>query len=136
VDHLKEQLTDNETVRTFEDLYVYKLARDFRRSISLLVQKLPAQERFNLSTQMRRAALSVTNNIAEGVGRYHYQENIQFCRQSRGSITELIDDFNACFDEGYIDEQSCIEYKQCAYDLIKVLNSYIASQKKRKDLLA
>jgi four helix bundle protein len=136
VDHLKEQLTDNETVRTFEDLYVYKLARDFRRSISLLVQKLPAQERFNLSTQMRRAALSVTNNIAEGVGRYHYQENIQFCRQSRGSITELIDDFNACFDEGYIDEQTCIEYKQCAYDLIKVLNSYIASQKKRKDLLA
>jgi four helix bundle protein len=130
---LKEQPRHNEAVRTFEQLYVYKLARDFRKSITLLAKTLPAQERFNLVAQMRRAALSVTNNIAEGVGRYHYQENIQFCRQSRGSITELIDDFNACFDEGYIDEQTCIEYKQCAYDLIKVLNSYIASQKKRKD---
>jgi four helix bundle protein len=102
VDRLKEELIDNETVRSFEQLYVYKLARDFRKSITLLVKKLPTEERFNLSAQMRRAALSVTNNIAEGVGRYHYQENIQFCRQSRGSITELIDDFNACFDEGYI----------------------------------
>jgi four helix bundle protein len=119
VDRLKEELTDNETVRSFEQLYVYKLARDFRISITLLVKKLPSEERFNLSTQMRRAALSVTNNIAEGVGRYHYQENIQFCRQSRGSITELIDDFNACFGEGYIDKQTCIEYKQCAYNLIK-----------------
>jgi four helix bundle protein len=133
VDRLKEELIDNETVRSFEQLYVYKLARDFRKSITLLVKKLPTEERFNLSAQMRRAALSVTNNIAEGVGRYHYQENIQFFRQSRGSITELIDDFNACFDEGHIDEQTCIEYKQCAYSLIKVLNSYIASQKKRKD---
>jgi four helix bundle protein len=77
VDRLKEELIDNETVRSFEQLYVYKLARDFRKSITLLVKKLPTEERFNLSAQMRRAALSVTNNIAEGVGRYHYQENIQ-----------------------------------------------------------
>jgi four helix bundle protein len=81
---------------------------------------------------MRRAALSVTNNIAEGMGRYHYQENIQFCRQSRGSITELIDDLNACFDEGYIDHATCDEHKKRAYELIKVLNSYVASQKRRK----
>jgi four helix bundle protein len=52
---------------------------------------------------MRRAALSVTNNIAEGHGRWHYQENIQFCRISRGSVDELIDDFNICEDEGYAD---------------------------------
>ncbi len=74
----------------------------------------------------------MTNNIAEGVGRYHYQENIQFCRQARGSITELIDDLNACLDEGYVDEASCIGYKQDAYRLIKVLNGYIASQKRRR----
>ncbi len=117
---------------SFEELYVYRLARDFRKSITDLARRLPPDERFNLSIQMRRAALSVTNNMAEGMGRYHYQENIQFCRQSRGSITELIDDLNACFDEGYIDRATCEEYKKRAYELIRVLNSYIASQKRRK----
>ncbi|MEA3432570.1 MAG: four helix bundle protein, partial [candidate division WOR-3 bacterium] len=82
--------------------------------------------------QMKRAKLSITNNIAEGYGRYHYQENIQFCRQSRGSICELIDDFNECYDEGYIDEEYLSSLKQDAYHLIKVLNGYIASIKRQK----
>ncbi|MCK4584097.1 four helix bundle protein [candidate division WOR-3 bacterium] len=72
-------------------------------------------------------------NIAEGYGRYHYQENIHFCRHSRGSICELIDDFNECFDEGYIDEEYRDEIKGDAYTLIKVLNGYILSLKHRKD---
>ena len=127
-----EQSAERVVGQSFEELYVYRLARDFRKSITELAKRLPADERFNLSIQMRRAALSVTNNIAEGMGRYHYQENIQFCRQSRGSITELIDDLNACFDEGYIDRATCEEYKKRAYELIKVLNSYVASQKRRK----
>jgi four helix bundle protein len=118
--------------QSFEELYVYRLAREFRKSMTDLARRLPADERFNLSIQMRRAALSVTNNMAEGMGRYHYQENIQFCRQSRGSITEIIDDLNACFDERYIDHTTCEEYKKRAYELIKVLNSYVASQKRRK----
>jgi four helix bundle protein len=68
----------------------------------------------------------------EGFGRYHYQENIQFCRQSRGSICELIDDFNECLDEGYIDVNYCSVLKNDAYNLIKVLNGYIASLKRLK----
>jgi len=127
-----EQFAERVVGQSFEELYVYRLARDFRKSITELARRLPADERFNLSIQMRRAALSVTNNMAEGMGRYHYQENIQFCRQSRGSIAELIDDLNACFDEGYIDRATCDEYKKRAYELIKVLNSYVASQKRRK----
>jgi len=120
------------TVQTFEDLEVYKLAREFSRSVSKLIKVLPKCEEFNLKGQMRRAKLSVTNNIAEGFGRFHYQENIQFCRQSRGSICELIDDFNECFDEGYIDEAYRDELKGDAYNLIKVLNSYIASIRRQK----
>lgn len=127
-----EQSAERVVGQSFEELYVYRLARDFRKSMTDLAKRLPADERFNLSIQMRKAALSVTNNIAEGMGRYHYQENIQFCRQSRGSITELIDDLNACFDEGYIDHATCEEHKKRAYELIKVLNSYVASQKRRK----
>ena len=94
-------------IRSFEDLDVYKLAREFSRKVRKLIKILPDSENYNLKPQMKRTKLSVTNNIAEGYGRYHYQENIQFCRQSRGSICELIDDFNECYDEGYIDINYC-----------------------------
>jgi four helix bundle protein len=77
-------------IHTFEELEVYKLAREFRKEIGKLIKKLPEVEKYNLKSQMRRAKLSVTNNIAEGYGRYHYQENIQFCRQSRGMKDILI----------------------------------------------
>jgi len=114
-------------VRTFEDLEVYKIARALSRSVSKMIKTLPKCEEYNLKGQMRRAKLSVTNNIAEGFGRFHYQENIQFCRQSRGSICELIDDFNECPDEGYISTKYRDDLKKNAYYLIKVLNGYISS---------
>jgi four helix bundle protein len=119
-------------VYSFEDLEVYKLAREFSNKVTQLIKKLPKEEEYNLKGQMRRAKLSVTNNIAEGFGRYHYQENIQFCRQSRGSICELIDDFNECYANGYIDQTYQDQLKNEAYHLIKVLNSYIASIKRLK----
>jgi len=119
-------------IRSFEDLEVYKLAREFSRKVGKLIQKLPPVEDYNLKGQMRRAKLSVTNNIAEGYGRYHFQENIQYCRQSRGSICELIDDFNECYDNGYIDQGYRDELKSDAYQLMKVLNGYIASIKRQK----
>ena len=72
--------------KTFEDLEAYKLAREFRKKIFGLIRMLPDEEKYNLVNQMRRAATSLTNNIAEGHGRFHYQENIQFCRQARGSL--------------------------------------------------
>ena len=124
---------DKENIYSFEDLDVYKLGREFSREISQLIKKLPNVEDYNLKNQMRRAKLSVTNNIAEGFGRYHYQENIQFCRQSRGSICELIDDFNECYEEGYIDQPYKEELKKNAYHLIKVLNGYVASIKRQKE---
>ena len=120
-------------IHSFEDLEVYKLAREFSRKVGELIKRLPKEEDYNLKSQMRRAKLSVTNNIAEGFGRYHYQENIQYCRQSRGSICELIDDFNECYDEGYIDQTCRDALKNEAYNLNKVLNSYIASIKRQKD---
>ena len=124
--------SDKKVIRSFEDLEVYKLARAFSYKVGQLIKKLPKEEEFNLKKQMRTAKLSVTNNIAEGFGRYHYQENIQFCRQSRGSICELIDDFNECYENGYIDQNYRDELKNGAYHLIKVLNGYVASLKRQK----
>jgi len=110
---------------TFEDLEVYKSAREFRENIYSLAKQLPEYEKYNLADQMRRAAVSLTNGIAEGYGRFHYQENIQFLRQSRGSLKELIDDINVCIDENYADLNRLNNLKEEGYELLKKLNGYI-----------
>ena len=62
---------------TFEDLEVYQAARCFRRSMYKVAKALPEYEKYNLANQIRRAALSLTNCMAEGHGRFHYQENME-----------------------------------------------------------
>lgn len=84
---------------SFEDLEVYKRAREFRKKIYNLTTELPEVKKYNLVSQMCRAAVSMTNCIVEGHGRFHYQEDIQFLRQSRGCLEELIDDLKVCLDE-------------------------------------
>jgi four helix bundle protein len=117
---------------SFEDLEVYKLAREFRKKIFGLIKRLPSEEKFNLGTQMRRAATSLTNNIAEGHGRYHYQENIQYLRQSRGSLEELLDDLNICLDESYVESGELTSMKTEASRLLHRINGYIAYLRRRK----
>jgi len=119
--------------KTFEDLEVYRPAREFRRKIYKLIRQLPAEEKYSLREQMRRAAISLTNNIAEGYGRYHYKENIQFCRQARGSLCELIDDLNICNDERYFAEDAMDQLKSEASHVHKLLNGYIAYLRRRKE---
>lgn len=110
---------------TFEDLEVYKSAREYRKKIYSLAKQLPEFEKYNLADQMRRAAVSLTNNIAEGHGRFHYQENIRFLRQSKGSLEELIDDINTCIDEDYAELSRLDNLKKEGYELLKKLNGYI-----------
>ena len=119
--------------RSFEELEVYKAAREFRKEIYQLIKKLPEKEKYNLAGQMRRASVSLTNNIAEGHGRYHFQENIQFCRVSRGSLMELIDDLNVCIDEEYFPLAYLEELKEEGYRVNKILNGYIGYLKRRRD---
>jgi four helix bundle protein len=121
------------TYRTFEELELYKKARLFRNCIYSLIKKLPDEEKYNLGSQMRRAATSLTNNIAEGHGRYHFQESIQFCRTARGSLAELIDDLNICSDQEYFSEGEMNELKLKAHEINKILNGYITYLKKRKE---
>ena len=118
---------------SFENLEVYKSARRYRVEIYKLTGQLPEYERYNLTLQMRKAALSITNNIAEGHGRYHWQENIQFVRQSRGSLQEIIDDINTCLDEKYAAEDLLNDLKTEGYNLLKQLNGYLKYLKGRKE---
>src|SRR5438309_7668213 len=97
---------------TFEDLEVYQVAREFRKAMYRIAKRLPDIEQFGLVSQVRRAALSLTNNIAEGHGRYHYLEQIKFTLQSRGSLEELIDDLNVCADEEYLPIEEIVSLKE------------------------
>jgi len=73
--------TENEAKRyqTFEALETYQTAREFRKAMYRVAKRLPEEEKFALASQIRRAAVSLTNNIAEGHGRFHYLEQIKFC---------------------------------------------------------
>ena len=97
-----------------------------------MIKKVPRTE-FDLIDHITRAARSSTRNIAEGFGRLRYQENTQFCRISRGSLFEIIDDVITMFEEKYIAEE---EYKNGRTKIghaIKVLNGYIHYLQTQKD---
>jgi four helix bundle protein len=122
----------SETLYRLDDFELYQKAREFRKKVYKVIRKLPPEEKYALGLQMRKASISVTNNIAEGHGRWHYQENIQFCRISRGSVEEIIDDFNICIDENYCPGVDFNQLKEESYDLIKRINGYIAYLNKCK----
>jgi len=111
---------------SLDDFELYRVARAFRIEVYKVIRKLPPEERYCLANQMRRAAVSITNNIAEGHGRWYFQENARFCRIARGSVGEVIDDLNVCIDERYSDAKSTEELKAKALELIARINSYIA----------
>ena len=117
----------------FESLDVWKECRLFRKQISSTVKTFPIEEKYRLSDQLIRASRSVTANIAEGHGRYHFQENTQFCRQSRGSLTEILDHLICAFDENYISEIQLDEFRGQYEKCLKLLNGYIGYLQKQKN---
>ena len=120
------------TFRTFEDLDVYKKAREFRKRMYAAARKLPDFEKYELGRQIRRAAVSLTINIAEGHGRYHYLDEIKFQLQSRGSLAELLDDLNVCQDEDYLPTVEIVELKERAKEVQRRINGYIRFLRERK----
>ncbi|MEC7755891.1 four helix bundle protein [Roseivirga sp. UBA1976] len=119
-------------VRSFMDLDCWKVAREFRNRISMLAKSFPVEEKYGLTNQIKRSSRSVTANIAEGYGRFHHQENIQFCRMSRGSLTETLDHLTVALDEKYISEDQFFDFKAELERCLKVLNGYINYLRKLK----
>jgi four helix bundle protein len=123
---------EREHFQTFEDLEVYKHAREFRTQMYAVSRKLPAFEKFELASQIRRAAVSLTNNVAEGHGRWHFLDHIKFVLQARGSLQELLDDLNVCEDENYLIATEVTQRKQQGWHVLKIMNGYLRYLRDRK----
>lgn len=99
-------------ITTFESLECYKVGVELRKEISILVKLFPIEEKYRLADQMIRCSRSVTNNIAEGYGRFHYLDNAKFCRNSRGSLMELLDHLLIAYESEYITLEQLTAYRQ------------------------
>jgi four helix bundle protein len=119
-------------VKSFEELECWKKAAAVRYKISQLAKTFPSEEKFRLTDQIIRASRSVTANIAEGYGRYHYQEFIQYCRQSRGSLYELMDHLIVAGEEKYISTDQLDTLKIDVQECLAILNGFINYLQKAK----
>src|SRR5689334_15690846 len=115
---------ESSSYRTFEDLKVYQVARGFRKAMCQMARRLPDFERFALADQVR-AAVSVTNNIAEGHGRSHFLDQIKFMLLARGSLEELLDDLNVCENETYLPNPEIESLRSQAWRVHKLINGYV-----------
>ena len=116
-----------ETMQTFEGLECWKACRQLRLFVSRrVVVSFPKEERFDLSSQIRRAARSATANIAEGFGRYHYRDNYKFCSNARGSLFEVLDHLITAQDDGYIPVELLAEGRALFDEAKRLLNGYMS----------
>jgi four helix bundle protein len=133
-DLIGQQKSPGETksdFQTFEDLEVYKVARQFRKAMYAVTRRLPDFEKYDLGSQIRRASLSLTNNMAEGHGRFHYRDQIRFFLHSRGSLEELVDDLNVCIDENYPSDDEVMKLKGQARGVLLLINGYLRYLRER-----
>jgi four helix bundle protein len=124
---------EKKAFQTFEDLEVYRVSREFRKAMYGAARRLPDFEKYALCSQIRRAAVSLTNNIAEGHGRFHYPDQIRFILHSRGSLEELVDDLNVCLDENYLRSDEIATLKEEARAVLLLINGYLRYLRSHSD---
>ena len=89
----------------YRKLIAYVRACEVRRYTYRLLKSFPKEEQFALCSQMRRSAVSVTSNIAEGMTRYSTKDKVHFLEISFGSLMELMSQLEVALDENYISEK-------------------------------
>jgi four helix bundle protein len=108
--------------RGYRDLVVWQIGIILAREIYLLTKKLPADEKFGLVSQMRRAAVSVPSNIAEGQARHTTGEFIQFISHAEGSVAELDTQLTLCQDLKLLNSKETTNAANLVEELRRMLN--------------
>ena len=111
----------------FEKLEVYKRAVQFILDVYAASEKFPNGERYGLTGQLRRAAVSIATNIAEGSGRHHKRDHQQFLRMARSSCYECVPLLEVARELGYLNGRTHDAlYKDCN-ELAMMLNRFISA---------
>lgn len=123
-------------IESFKDLRVWQISSILSKEIAILTKTFPKDERYDLVDQMRRSARSIPANIAEGFGRYHFAEKIQFYNIAKGSTLEVENHLIEANNSGYIEHTMYDNYNK-RYHVVEVkLNNLIASTAKAKKIYA
>jgi four helix bundle protein len=118
-------------ITTFEDLECWRAARQLRVYVArTIVPALPNEEKFRLGDQLLRAARSITANIAEGYGRFHFLDNSKFCSNARGSCCEVLDHLITASDEGLMPDAMLLHARNLIEVTLRLLNGYMAYLKR------
>ena len=117
----------------FEDLDVWKKANAFKIAITKLSEQFPPEEKYRLKDQLIRSARSIAALIAEGHGRFTYPDQIHFCIQARGSLSESINHLIGAFDDHYISAETLKGNKLQGKELERLLNGYLQFLRTKRD---
>ncbi|HNW20871.1 MAG TPA: four helix bundle protein [Bacteroidales bacterium] len=113
---------------SFEKLIVWQKAREFVVFVYDIVASFPKEERYGLIDQIRRAAISVVANIAEGSSRTSKKDKAHFTQMAYSSLIEILSHFYIAYDLNYINDELFTEVKNKIYDISNLLNALYNSQ--------
>ena len=116
--------------QSFTELEVWKKARNFKNDIYELVKSFSPDEKYRLSDQLIRASRSINANLSEGHGRHTYKDQLHFCIQARGSLSECLNHLIDAFDLKLIDKEQINKFKLQFEEVKGLLNGYITYLRK------
>lgn len=116
-------------IRSFTDLDAWKEGHALVVSIYQTTKAFPKEEMFGIVNQMRRCAVSITSNIAEGFSRQSYREKVQFYSMALGSLTELQSQLLVAKDVGYLEKETFDAIAAQAVKAHKIISGLIKSSK-------
>lgn len=112
----------------YRKLIAYQKAKEVVKHTYKLLKKLPSEERYAMCDQLRRASVSITSNIAEGVNRYSVKDKVHFIEMSYGSLMEVSSQFEIAEELGYISAEDRLSMDQLIDNVARLLsglqNSY------------
>ena len=114
---------------SYRDLVVWQEAKDLALDVYNLSEKFPKTEIYGLTSQIRRAAVSVVSNVAEGQGRLTKGEFIQFLGHSRGSLLELLTQLEIAVELKYLSSADFQVIDQKASGVLRLLNGLLGSMR-------
>ena len=125
-------MVDKDKKLGFESLSCYQHSLKLLEAAYRMAINLPEHEKYNLSSQLRRSALSTLLNIAEGYGRYHFLDKLRYFSIARGSLSETLSAFICAYQIGYIDENQLTWIRNLESEAEKSLNGYMNFIRRQK----